>query len=457
MKSYDVVLIGTGQATGTILPALLREKMKIAVVEKDRVGGSCVNWGCTPTKTLIASARAARMAARGKDFGIRTGQVETDFTRVMKRVNDIRDKGSSGFRKWLEEVTDFYPFSAQFVDKNTLSVGDEKIKGKTILIHTGARARKPDFPGIEHVRWLDNRGILALTELPKHLLIIGGSYISLEFGQAFRRFGSKVTVLERGDRIISREDPDISSIAKELLEDEDVDIRLNCSVTGLEAVENQIRLRYRADEQDREILGTDLLVAVGRVPASADLNLSAAGVETDARGYISVDDHCRTSQDHIYALGDVNGRGAFTHTSVHDGQVFLDHFLGTGDKRITDRTMIYAMYIDPPLARVGMNETQAAEAGLDCLVGEMPMDSVSRAKEKSETWGTMKVVVEKKSGKILGATIFGVGGDEIIGMLALAIQGGVPYTTFRNTVIPHPTVSELVPWIFDNLRPVAKR
>ncbi len=456
MKSYDVVLIGTGQATGTILPALLSEKMKVAVVEKDRVGGSCVNWGCTPTKTLIASARAARMAARGEDFGIQTGEVDTDFNRVMKRVNDIRDKGSSGFRKWLEEVTDFYPFPATFVDEHTLSVGDETIQGKTILIHTGARARKPTFPGIENVRWLDNRGILALTELPKHLLVIGGSYIGLEFGQAFRRFGSTVTVLERGDRIISREDPDISSIAGEILEDEGVDVRLNCSVTGIEEKENRILLRYRADGKDREISGTDLLVAVGRVPASADLNLSAAGVETDARGYITVDDYCRTSQEHIYAIGDVNGRGAFTHTSVHDGQVFLDHYLGTGDKRISDRTMIYAMYIDPPLARVGLNETQAVEAGLDCLVGTMPMYSVSRAKEKSETWGTMKVVVEKKSSKILGATIFGVGGDEIIGMLALAIQGGVPYTVLQNTVIPHPTVSELVPWIFNNLRPGAK-
>lgn len=454
MKPYDIVIVGTGQATGTILPELLKENMKIAVVEKDRVGGSCVNWGCTPTKTLIASARAAYMARRGKDFGIQTKEMETDFPRVMKRVNDIRDRGTSGFRKWLEEVTDFYPASGFFVDKNTISAGDEEIRGKTIIIHTGARARKPDIPGIENVRWLDNRGILALTELPEHLLIIGGSYIGLEFGQAFRRFGSRVTIFEKGDRIISREDPEISSIARDLLEDEGIDIREKSSIIGVEQRQNRLLLRYRENEEENEITGTHLLVAAGRVPASADLNLSAAEVDSGRRGYITVDDYCRTSQKHIYAIGDVNGKGAFTHTSVHDGQVFVDHFLQGGGRKISDRTMTYAMFIDPPLARVGLNESAASKAGIDCLVGSMPMSSVSRAKEKDETRGTMKVVVDKKSEKILGATVFGVGGDEIIGMFALAIQGGISYRTFQKTVIPHPTVSELVPWIFSNLKPL---
>lgn len=454
MKSYDVVLIGTGQATGTVLTEFLRRNLSIAVVEKDRVGGSCVNWGCTPTKTLIASARAARMAGRGEDFGIDIKDIRTDFPRVMERVNTIRNNGSSGFQKWLEEVTDFYPGHGAFVDENTVSIGDAKIAGKTIIIHTGARARKPDIPGIDNVPWLDNRGILDLTELPRHLLVIGGSYIGLEFGQAFRRFGSEVTIFEGGNRIIGREDPEISSIARELLEDEGIDIRMNCTIAGLERRNGGIVLRSRENKTEEEIAGTHLLVATGRVPASADLGLSAAGVETDQRGYISVDDYCRTSRDHIYAIGDVNGRGAFTHTSVHDGQVFLDHYLHGGGRKISDRTMIYAMYIDPPLARVGMNEAAAAESGIDCLVGSMPMSSVSRAKEKAETWGTMKVIVEKETKKILGATIFGAGGDEIIGMLALAIQGGVKYTTLQNTVIPHPTVSELVPWIFDDLKPV---
>lgn len=456
MKEYDVILIGTGQAAGTIIPELLKNKLSIAVVEEDRVGGSCVNWGCTPTKTLIASARAARMVRRAEEFGIDVPSMETDFTRVMKRVNDIRNNGSSGFKSWLEKVTDFYPYRGKFSDEHTVFAGDYEIQGKTILIHTGARARKPDIPGIDTVSWLDNRGILGLTELPEHLLVVGGSYIGLEFGQAFRRFGSKVTVFEPSNRIILREDPDISSIALKLLEAEGVEFHVNSSITGLEEREGEILLRYNQDGKAEKTNGTHLLVATGRRPASVNLGLDNAGIETDKRGYIPVDDFCRTNKRHVYALGDVNGRGAFTHTSVHDGQVFLDHYLGNGDKRITDRTMTYAMYIDPPLARVGMNETEAAAAGIDCLVGSMPMSAVSRAKEKAETWGVMKVVVEETSKKILGATVFGVGGDEIIGMLALAIQGGLPYTTLQNTVIPHPTVSELLPFIFNDMKKVLK-
>ncbi len=457
MKSYDVILIGTGQATGTILPDLLKEKLSIAIIEEDRVGGSCVNWGCTPTKALVASARAARMVRRSGDFGIDAPGMRTDFARVMERVNEIRNTGSSGFRKWLEEVSDFYPGRGQFTDEHTVTVGEDTIRGDTIIIHTGAKARKPDIPGIDAVTWLDNRGILGLKELPEHLLVVGGSYIGLEFGQAFRRFGSRVSVFEHGDRIIFREDPEISSIAQELLEDEGLEFHLNSTPLALAQNGKGVTLRFSRGDGEHEVSGSHILMATGRVPASGQLNLSAAGIETDERGYISVDDFGRTSRKHIYALGDVNGKGAFTHTSVHDGQVFLDHFFKRGERRFSDRTMTYAMYIDPPLARVGMNETEAAGKGIDALVGTMPMSSVSRAKEKAETWGTMKVVVEKSSGKLLGATIFGVGGDEIIGMLALAIQAGLPYSAIQNTVIPHPTVGELVPWLFSNLEPVRKQ
>ena len=382
--------------------------------------------------------------------------METDFTRIMERVNKIRNDGSSGFRKWLEEECDFYPGRGQFLDGHTIAVGESMIRGETIIIHTGARARKPDIAGIDTISWLDNRGILYLQELPEHLLIVGGSYIGLEFGQAFRRFGSKVTIFEQGDRLIFHEDPDISSMAMEILEGEGLEFHLNSLPRSVKPAGNGVILRYAQGSEEHEITGTHILMATGRIPSSSGLNLSAAGIETDEHGYISVDDYGRTSRNHIYALGDVNGKGAFTHTSVHDGQVFLDHFFNQGKRRISDRTRTYAMYMDPPLARVGMNESEAVEKGIDALVGTMPMSAVSRAKEKAETSGIMKVVVEKSSGKLLGATIFGVGGDEVIGMLALAIQAGLPYSVLQDKVIPHPTVGEMVPWLFGNLEPVRR-
>jgi pyruvate/2-oxoglutarate dehydrogenase complex dihydrolipoamide dehydrogenase (E3) component len=452
MKEYDVIIIGTGQATGTILPELLNAGKRIAVIERDRVGGSCVNWGCTPTKTLVASARAARMVQRAKEFGIETGPGTTDFSRVMERVNSIRNDASRGFQKWLEEVTDFYPFSGSFVDEYTVRAGDELIRAETIIIHAGATARTPGIPGIDSVPWLDNKKILDLTELPEHLLVLGGSYIGLEFGQAFRRFGSRVTVLERGDRIIFREDPDISRLAQELLEEEGMEFHLETEVISVWSDKGEVRVRYRKRNEEKEISGSHLLVAAGRKPAVEGLNLEAAGVRRNQDGYIQVDDYGRSSRDHIYALGDVNGRGAFTHTSVHDGQVFLDHYLRGGGRKIGDRNLIYAMYIDPPLARVGLNRAAAERRGLEYMTAEMPMSSVSRAKEKSETGGVMQVVTESGSGKILGATIFGTGGDEVIALLALAIQAGIPYTRLQETVIPHPTLAELVPFLFNNLK-----
>ncbi|WP_321992705.1 mercuric reductase [Marispirochaeta aestuarii] len=451
MKKYDIILIGTGQATGTILPGLLDVGKRIAVIERDRVGGSCVNWGCTPTKTLVASARVARMVQRAGEFGIETGPGVTDFSRVMERVNSIRNEASTGFQKWLEEVTDFYPFSGSFVDEHTVKAGDELIQAETIIIHTGAASRIPQLPGIESVPWLDNKRILDLTELPDHLLVIGGSYIGLEFGQAFRRFGSRVTVFEHGERLVFREDPDISTLAKKLLADEGVEFHLKSEILSLSSGDGSIVLHYKQGESEKTVEGSHLLVAAGRAPAVTGLNLGAAGVETDDKGYIRVDDYGCTGQKHIYALGDVNGRGAFTHTSVNDGQVFLDHYLRGGGRKISDRVPVYAMYIDPPLARVGLNRRAAEHRGLEYLTAEMPMSSVSRAKEKSETDGIMQVLTEAGSSKILGATLFGTGADEVIALLALAMQAGIPYTKLQETVIPHPTVAELVPFLFKSL------
>lgn len=453
MKSYDVILIGTGQATDLIISEFIKNKLSVAVVEGDKVGGTCVNWGCTPTKSLVASARVARMASRGADYGLEIAEIETDFTKLMERVNGIRNSASSGFRSWIEEATDFYPGWARFVDPHSILVdGDQQIRGETILIHTGARARRPQLPGIEEIPYLDNRGLLDLKELPRHLLIVGGSYIGMEFGQAFRRLGSEVSIFEYGDRIIFREDPEISEIAQSVLEKEGVEFELGAALTKVEKTSEGLRIFYEQDGEKKEAAGSHILFAIGRIPNSDSLDLSAAGVEITEKGHIEVDEYCRSSQAHIYALGDVNGKGAFTHTSVHDGQVFLDHYFQRGSRRVSDRTLTYAMYIDPPLARVGMNAREAERRGKDYLVGEMQMSAVSRAKEKGETDGLIQVVVERGTKQILGATVFGVGGDEMIGIFALAMQAGLPYTKLQETVLPHPTVAELLPWVFSNLR-----
>ena len=454
MKTYDLILIGTGQATGGILGPLLDRGMKIAVIESERVGGSCVNWGCTPTKTLIASARAAHMANRGDDFGIGIPHFSVRFDKVMDRVNGIRVPSSEQFRSWLEEVTDFYPGTASFVDANTVAVDGTRIHGQTIVIHTDTRSRTPPIPGIDTVPWLDNRGILDLTEVPEHLLVLGGSYIGLEFAQAYRRLGSQVSVFDNDERIVSQEDPDISAIVLEVLLAEGIEVYLGADVTRLAPgnhFPNGAALTCRQADIERTVEGSHLLIAVGREPNTDALNLEAAGIAVDEQGFIPVDDVGRTSIPHIYALGDVNGRGAFTHTSVDDGQVFLDHLAG-GRRKISDRTPIYSMFIDPPLARVGLSETEARQGGKAVLMATMPMSKVNRAREKSETTGLIKILVDEETDRILGATVFGVGGDEVIGMLALAIKAELPYRVLQETVLPHPTVSEMIPWLFPHLK-----
>ena len=448
MKRYNVIIIGTGQATGTILGELLKQNQSVAVVESDRVGGSCVNWGCTPTKTLIASARAAHMIHRGSEFGIEVASYQTNFSKVMKRVNAIRDEANKGFTEWLEQTVDFFPGFGSFIDSHTVEIEGKRIHGEKIVIHTGTRARVPDIPGIDDVPWLDNKGILALGELPSHLLIIGGSYIGLEFAQAFRRLGSKITIFESSPHIISREDEEISEIARSILEDEGIEIITSAAISSvLKEADQSISVYY----QGGTITGSHLLVGIGRVPNSDALNLSSAGIEMDERGFITVDDECRTSVPHIFALGDVNGRGAFTHTSVHDGQVFLSVLSG-GSKKISDRIPTYSLFIDPPLARVGLSEKEAKKLNIPYLVATKEMKTISRAKEKNETKGRIKILIHKRDDTIIGAAVFGVGGDEVIGMIALAMQAGLRYQTIQDTVIPHPTVAELIPWVFSSFQ-----
>ncbi|MEE8441937.1 MAG: mercuric reductase [Spirochaetia bacterium] len=455
MNEYDAILIGTGQATGTLVAGLVKLGQKVAVIERDRVGGTCVNWGCTPTKTIVASARAAHMVRRAGDFGIEVPEFSINFNRVVERQNAIRNSNSEGLRKYLQEVADFHEGSAAFISDSEVQVGEQTLRGSRIYIHTGARARKPDIVGVGTVPYLDNRGILALEELPEHLIVVGGSYIGLEFSQAFRRFGSRVTVLERSPRIMPREDEDIASEACAILADEGVDIICHTQITALHpGPSGGVAVRFQHDGTERTVSGSHLLLATGRVPNTEDLNLPAAGVETDERGFIQVNDQLQTNVPHIYAVGDVNGRSAFTHTSVHDGQVILRNLNGE-DWKASDRIMIYSMFIDPPLGRVGMNEAQARGSGRKVLSATMPMSRIARAREKDETRGLVKFLVDANSKEILGAAILGVGGDEIINGIAAWMYTGLPYTDFQRAVLVHPTVAELMPWVFENLKPLA--
>jgi pyruvate/2-oxoglutarate dehydrogenase complex dihydrolipoamide dehydrogenase (E3) component len=356
----------------------------------------------------------------------------------------------------LEDAVDYYRGFGSFVDSHTIAVHGTEIWGENIVIHTGTRARSIPIPGIERIDWLDNKKILDLKELPEHLVIIGGSYIGLEFAQAFHRLGSAVTILEKSPFLISREDMDMSEIARDILEGEGVACFTSVSISSIaQNDQHAISVLFEHNGSSHTITGSHVLVAVGRVPNTDELHLEQVGVQMDDRGFIQVDDFCRTNIPHIFALGDVNGKGAFTHTSVHDGQVFLS-VLDGGDTKISDRIPTYALYTDPPLARVGMTEKQAMEAHIPYLITTKDMSTISRAKEKSETKGRIKIIVDQRDDTILGAAVFGVGGDEIISMIALAMQAGIRYQTIQKTVIPHPTVAELIPWMFQGLHTKGK-
>jgi pyruvate/2-oxoglutarate dehydrogenase complex dihydrolipoamide dehydrogenase (E3) component len=458
MKKYDLIWIGTGQATGTIVPRLAKAGKKVAVVENGRFGGTCVNYGCTPTKTLVASARAAHMARRGADFGIIAGEVRIDFDRVMARQNQIREQFSNGLENRLRHMdsVDIYDALATFTGPHEVRVGAEVIAGDTIVIHAGARARTVPIPGLNEVAWLDNVRLLELETLPQHLIIIGGSYIGLEFAQAFRRFGSQVTVLERGSQLMFREDADIATAAQEILEGEGITIYLNTSIKAVAPGDDRpITVFFEQKGEQHQVQGSHLLVAAGRVPNSDRLNLEAAGVETDERGYLVVNDLLQTNVPHIFALGDINGRGAFTHTSVNDGQIFWDYYSGEGDRSLAERIPIYAMFIDPPLGRIGMSEKEAQDSGRNVLMATRPMSHISRAIEKDETAGLIKILVDADSETFLGATIFGVGGDEIVNLFMPLMLAQASYKQLRQSMLIHPTVAELIPWILADLEPLS--
>ena len=464
-EHFDVVWLGTGQATMTIIPRIVAAGKRVAVIEGAQFGGTCVNTGCTPTKTLVASAYAMHAAERGEDFGFSIDRLKVNFARVMAPQQKARQSASAAIESRLTELTGGAVFKgfAKFLSDREVIVDEQRLSGDTFVIHVGTRPSAPDIAGINSVAWLNNESILDLDVLPEHLVIVGGSYIALEFGQLFRRLGSQVTILERGPRLVAREDPDISNLVAERLTGEGIDVRFNCHLKALSPA-NGVTVSVNEGDIAREISGSHILFAVGRQPNSDFLNLGTTGVATNERGYITVNDVLQTSIAHIYAVGDVNGEGAFTHTSVNDGEIFWDHYarrIGVHtetphwDRTLATRNVIYSMFIDPPLARVGMNEMEARHCGRKVLMATMPMSQVARAREKQETHGLVKVLVDADSEEILGATIFGTSGDEAIGAFATLMQTGASYKLFRRMVFPHPTITELMPWTLDRLQPLS--
>lgn len=462
-QHYDVIWIGTGQATMTVVPRLVSAGRNVAVVEGGAFGGTCVNHGCTPTKTLVASAYAVQLARRGKDFGFSVDDLKVDFAKVMQTQQVNRQSSSQGIEASLRKLATVYQGYAAFKDDKTVQVNEDLLTAETIVIHAGTSPTTPDVPGIDEIQWLNNRSLLDLTELPKHLVVVGGSYIALEFAQIFRRLGSEVTVLERGPRLVFREDEDVAQIVQGLLAAEGIRIECNASVQSVSKADEGVHLQYERSGQTSSLNASHILFATGRIPNSESLNPAAAGLQLSTRGHIEVNEVTQTNVPHIYALGDINGRGAFTHTSVNDGEVFWDHYAREHglsdeppelDRKLSGRKMVYAMFIDPPLARVGMSETQARQSERNVMMAVAPMSRIARAREKRETNGLVKILVDADTEELLGATVFGTGGDEVIGAFAVHMHAGLSWKQFRRVVFPHPTVSELMPWIMDGLKPL---
>jgi pyruvate/2-oxoglutarate dehydrogenase complex dihydrolipoamide dehydrogenase (E3) component len=455
---FDAIIVGAGQAGPSLAGRLTAAGQRVAIVERKLIGGTCVNNGCIPTKTLVASAHAAQLARRGAEYGVAIGPVNVDMMKVKARKDEIMLGDRKGVEDWLEGMESCTVFRghARFEDPHTLRVGvqngEELLHADRIFLNVGGRAVVPDIPGLSDVEFLTNVSILELDTLPSHLVIVGGSYIALEFAQMYRRFGAPVTVVERGPRLASREDEDVSAAIREILEAEGIDVVLDADDVRISQSDKGFQLTPGAGAAP--IQGSHLLLAVGRRPNTDDLGLAAAGVQTDTRGYIVVDDQLKTSVDHIWAMGDCNGKGAFTHTSYNDFEIVAANLLDDDPRRVSDRITTYALFIDPPLGRAGMTVSQVRASGRKALVGKRPMAKVGRAVEKGETQGFMKVVVDADTNEILGAAILGVGGDEAIHAILDIMSAKAPYTTLSRTMHIHPTVSELIPTMLEEMSPL---
>jgi pyruvate/2-oxoglutarate dehydrogenase complex dihydrolipoamide dehydrogenase (E3) component len=456
-EHFDAIIVGAGQAGPPLAGRLTSAGQRVAIIERKLIGGTCVNTGCIPTKTLVASAHAAQLARRGAEYGVGTGPISVDMAKVKARKDDIMLKDRTGVESWLDGMDGCTVFRghARFEDPHTVKVNGDRLHADRIFLNVGGRAVVPDMPGLSDVDFLTNVSILELDTLPEHLVIVGGSYIALEFAQMYRRFGARVTVVEKGPRLASREDEDVSTAVREILAAEGIGIVVDADDIRISKSDNDFggfQLTPRAGAAP--IAGSHLLVAVGRRPNTDDLGLEAAGVRTDARGYIVVDDQLRTNVDHIWAMGDCNGKGAFTHTSYNDFEIVAANLLDNDPRRVSDRITTYALYIDPPLGRAGMTVGQVRASGRKALLGKRPMTRVGRAVEKGETQGFMKVLVDGDTDEILGAAILGVGGDEAIHAILDVMSAKAPYTTLSRTMHIHPTVSELIPTVLQEMKPL---
>jgi pyruvate/2-oxoglutarate dehydrogenase complex dihydrolipoamide dehydrogenase (E3) component len=455
--SFDDIVIGTGQAGPSLAARLAGAGRRVAIVERKLFGGTCVNVGCIPTKTLVASARAAWVARKGADWGVVVdGPVRVDMKRVKARMEAVVARSRTGVEGWLRATANVsvYVGHARFEGPKAVRVGDQQLEAERIFVNVGGQAAVPRMPGIESVPYLTNASMLALDQLPERLVIVGGSYIGLEFGQMYRRFGSRVTIVEMGDRLIGREDPEVSDAVREILEAEGIEVRLNATCVALERHAAGVAVRVDCAAGSPEVVGSHLLLAVGRRPNTFDLGLEKAGVETDARGYIKVDDQLATSVPGIWALGDCNGRGGFTHTSYNDYEIVAANLLEGGRRRVSERIPCYALFVDPPLGRAGMSEAEVRRSGRKALVARRPMEKVGRAVERGETAGFLKIHVDAESKRILGAAFLGIEADEVIHVVLAVMSAGAPYTVIERAMHIHPTVAELLPTLLQGLRPL---
>jgi pyruvate/2-oxoglutarate dehydrogenase complex dihydrolipoamide dehydrogenase (E3) component len=457
MQTYDAIVVGAGQAGPSLAVRLAGAGRKVALVERKLFGGTCVNNGCTPTKAMVASAHAAHLARRGRDFGVEAGTVSVDMRAVKARKDAIVLKSRAGIEKWLRGTANCTVLTgtAMFESSNVLRVQDDLIEAPQIFLNVGARPLVPDMPGVDSIPFLTSTTVLDLEAVPSHLLVVGGGYVGLEFAQMFRRFGAEVTVIDKNPRLAVHEDADASDVIHDIFAAEGIQVRTGANCIHLEHDEAGAAVGLECDEGAPRVPGSHVLMAVGRVPNTDDLNLGAAGVAMDHGGFIPVDDQLQTNVPGVFALGDCNRRGAFTHTSYNDYEIVADNLLQGASRRVSDRIPAHALYIDPPLAQVGMTEAEVRKTGKPVLIGMRPMTRVSRAIEKGETFGFMKIFVDEESRNILGATVFGTGGDEAIHCILTAMYARQPVSLLAHSVHIHPTVAELIPTICGELKPLS--
>ena len=457
-RHFDAIIIGTGQAGPSLAARFAAAGMTVAIVERSKFGGTCVNTGCIPTKTLVASAYAAHVARRGAEYGfVGNGDVRVDMKRVKARKDEVSGRSNKDVEEWLRGLKNCTVIQghARFQSSDTVVVNDEMLQADKVFINVGGRASVPAMPGIHEAPFLTNSSMMDIDFLPEHLVIVGGSYVGLEFAQMYRRFGSEVTIVEKGPRLIGREDEDVSDAVREILEMEGIRIRSNAKCISLAKHDSRLAVGMECDEGPPEVVGTHVLLAVGRTPNTNDLGLDRAGVATDQRGYIIVDDQLQTNVPGIWALGDCNGRGAFTHTSYNDYEIVADNLLDSAHRRVSDRIQAYALYTDPPLGRCGMTDAEIRKSGRAALITKLPMSAVGRAVEKGETQGFIKISVDAETKHIMGAAILGIGGDEVIHVLLDVMYAKAPYTVVQRAMHIHPTVAEYLPAALSKLEPVA--